>query len=69
MLAPQLRQLLSEAEAQDARDAAQRAMLDQKLDLFNDLTDWCGDTEHSEAAAEVTRILEKYATGKTVSAA
>ena len=69
MLAPQLEQLLSAARAQDAAVTAQRAMLDKKLDLFNDLTDWAANTKHGEAAVEVTQILEKYAQKQPASAA
>lgn len=59
-LATQLRSLALGVAATEARAEKQQIMLDDTMDLHNELTDWVCNTEHSEAADEITAILEKY---------
>lgn len=68
MLAPQLQELISAAKSADDKLSAQRAMLDARLDLHNELTDWVANTDHGDAAAEVLEILERNVQGQPVSA-
>lgn len=61
-LASQLRTLALGVAATEARSENQQALLDKTMDLHNDLTDWACNTEHTEAAAEIMELLERYVT-------
>lgn len=62
-LGTQLRSLAVEAEALEAKSNRRGMLLDRSMDLHNELTDWACNTDHADAAEEVTRILDKYTVG------
>lgn len=59
-IAPQLKALITEVSALEARAENQANMLDSTFDLHNAITDWATNTEHSDAAMEVMAILEQF---------
>lgn len=49
--------------ALEAKYNRMSGMLDQTMDMHNELTDWMCNTEHVEAAKQVSAILDKYSSG------
>lgn len=45
---------------QQQRYTATKITLDALLDMYNDLTDWCTDTEFEDAGLQVMAIMENH---------
>jgi DNA-binding FadR family transcriptional regulator len=59
-LSSQLRSLAIQVAEHERQASASSNMLDTTFDLHNELTNWICNTDHDEAAEEVSKILEAH---------